>query len=63
MAQQLKASKCEDPFPLDESERLNSALISWFEEFGKDYPWRSTRDPYEILVSEIMLPSASLAIA
>lgn len=61
MAQQLKASKCEDPLPLDQSDRLNSALISWFEEFGKDYPWRSTKDPYEILVSEIMLQQTQVS--
>ena len=55
MVQQLKAPKCEDPLPLNQSERLNRTLISWFEEFGKDYPWRTTNDPYEILVSEVML--------
>ncbi|MEE2808526.1 MAG: A/G-specific adenine glycosylase [Verrucomicrobiota bacterium] len=61
MAQQLKASKCEYTIPLHQSERLNSALISWFEEFGKDYPWRSTNDPYEILVSEIMLQQTQVS--
>ncbi|NCG26814.1 MAG: hypothetical protein GWP42_04655 [Verrucomicrobiales bacterium] len=61
MAQQLKALKCEDSLPLNQSERLNSALISWFEEFGKDYPWRSTNDPYEILVSEMMLQQTQVS--
>jgi A/G-specific adenine glycosylase len=27
----------------------------WFAENGRDLPWRTTRDPYAILVSEVML--------
>jgi A/G-specific adenine glycosylase len=30
-------------------------LLDWFRENGRDLPWRRTRDPYAILVSEIML--------
>lgn len=30
-------------------------LISWFEKNKRDMPWRQTRDPYHIWVSEIML--------
>jgi len=30
-------------------------LLAWFEEHGRDLPWRRTRDPYAILVSEVML--------
>ena len=30
-------------------------LLGWFEEHGRDLPWRRTRDPYAILVSEVML--------
>ena len=30
-------------------------LLAWFNENGRDLPWRRTRDPYEILVSEVML--------
>ena len=30
-------------------------MISWFEETGRDLPWRRTRDPYRVLVSEVML--------
>ena len=31
------------------------ALIAWYQLQARDLPWRSTRDPYRILVSEIML--------
>ncbi len=30
-------------------------LIEWFEKNGREYPWRKTKDPYKILVSEILL--------
>lgn len=31
------------------------ALIDWYHEHRRDLPWRPTRDPYKIMVSEIML--------
>lgn len=30
-------------------------LLAWYRRHGRDLPWRRTRDPYEILVSEVML--------
>lgn len=34
---------------------LQTALVPWFKNNGRDLPWRRTHDPYAILVSEIML--------
>ena len=34
---------------------MKQALLAWFDEKGRDLPWRGTRDPYAILVSEVML--------
>jgi len=34
---------------------LTEAMLAWYAEMGRDLPWRGTRDPYAILVSEIML--------
>ena len=34
---------------------MEAALLAWFRENGRDLPWRRTRDPYAILVSELML--------
>jgi A/G-specific adenine glycosylase len=34
---------------------VRDALLAWYREHGRDLPWRSTRDPYAILVSEVML--------
>lgn len=30
-------------------------IIEWFRENGRDYPWRKTRDPFRILIAEMML--------
>jgi A/G-specific adenine glycosylase len=35
--------------------RIRDGLLDWFSEHGRDLPWRRTRDPYPILVSEVML--------
>jgi A/G-specific adenine glycosylase len=34
---------------------VEQALLAWFDAHGADLPWRRTRDPYAILVSEVML--------
>ena len=34
---------------------IDRALPAWFERCGRDLPWRNTRDPWAILVSEVML--------
>jgi A/G-specific adenine glycosylase len=34
---------------------VEQALLAWFADNGRDLPWRRTRDPYAILVSEVML--------
>ena len=34
---------------------MEQALLEWYEVHGRDLPWRRTRDPYAILVSEVML--------
>ena len=35
--------------------RVERLLAEWFATNGRDLPWRHTRDPYAILVSEVML--------
>jgi A/G-specific adenine glycosylase len=34
---------------------LQARLLAWFRDHGRDLPWRRTRDPYRVLVSEVML--------
>jgi A/G-specific adenine glycosylase len=34
---------------------MEQELLAWYAAHGRDLPWRRTRDPYAILVSEVML--------
>ena len=40
---------------------MRELLLAWFREHGRDLPWRRTRDPYAILVSEVMLQQTQAA--
>lgn len=50
-----------DGSPLEAPEDFRKALGDWFSEEGKDFPWRRTRDPYAVLVSEMMLQQTRVA--
>ena len=41
--------------------RLRIALLTWYEANKRDLPWRRTRDPFRIWVSEIMLQQTRVA--
>lgn len=40
---------------------LHSALLAWYGKHRRDLPWRKTRDPYQIWVSEVMLQQTRVA--
>jgi len=40
---------------------VQKRLLAWFEANGRDLPWRRTRDPYAILVSEVMLQQTQVS--
>ncbi len=42
-------------------ETLVSPLLTWFADHARDLPWRHTRDPYAIWVSEVMLQQTQVA--
>ena len=42
------------PLPADR-QRFRRRLLEWYRQYGRDLPWRQTKDPYHILVSEVML--------
>ncbi|MFN8593457.1 MAG: A/G-specific adenine glycosylase [Thermomicrobiales bacterium] len=44
-----------DPIEPGRLQRIRSGLLTWFRASARNLPWRRTRDPYRILVSEIML--------
>ena len=41
--------------------KIQTRLLRWFEKNGRNLPWRETRDPYAIWVSEIMLQQTQVA--
>lgn len=43
--------------PLDEATVTNvrTPILAWYDAERREFPWRSTRDPYAVLVSEVML--------
>jgi A/G-specific adenine glycosylase len=41
--------------------RPAEALLRWYADHGRDLPWRGTRDPYRVLVSEVMLQQTQAA--
>src|SRR5271165_2919931 len=43
--------------------RFRKKLLAWFSEFQRDLPWRRTKDPYCIWLSEIMLQQTRVAAA
>ena len=40
---------------------FRESLLRWFRSDGRDLPWRKTRDPYAVLVSEFMLQQTQIA--
>ncbi len=67
---------CSSPAPPSETATLTASLLdperivaiqisllAWFAENGRDLPWRRTRDPWAILVSEVMLQQIQVARA
>jgi A/G-specific adenine glycosylase len=44
-----------------EVREMRTALLTWYGAHKRDLPWRATRDPYRIWVSEIMLQQTRVA--
>ena len=47
--------------PVAHRARFRRAMLRWFARNGRELPWRRTRDPYAILVSEFMLQQTQVA--
>ena len=45
----------------ESSQEIAAALLAWYDLHKRDLPWRRTRDPYAIWVSEIMLQQTRVA--
>ena len=55
----MTEADAETALPAD-ADAVREALIEWYEEGHRDFPWRRTEDPYEILVSEVMSQQTQL---
>jgi A/G-specific adenine glycosylase len=49
-----RVQKLKLPRPAERA-RFRRTLLRWYDRHGRDLPWRTTDDPYHILVSEVML--------
>ena len=47
--------------PTPEYQTFRNRLTRWYRRTGRDLPWRNTRDPYEVLVSEFMLQQTQVS--
>ena len=43
------------PWTQDKITHFRQTLLAWYDKHGRDLPWRQTKNPYYIWVSEIML--------
>ncbi|MFX0149443.1 MAG: A/G-specific adenine glycosylase [Candidatus Hodarchaeota archaeon] len=65
MSNQKKSPKKRFTYEGEHKQKINQfhrQLLNWFEREGRDLPWRRTRDPYKILISEIMLQQTNVEI-
>src|SRR5947207_8167241 len=46
-----------EPAPID----VRARLVAWYDVNRRDLPWRRTRDPYRILVAEVLLQRTRVA--
>jgi A/G-specific adenine glycosylase len=44
-------------------EPTRERVLAWFAETGRDLPWRATRDPYRVLVAEVLAQQTQAARA
>jgi A/G-specific adenine glycosylase len=48
------------PLSEDALDDVRTALVRWYEDDHREFPWRQTTDPYPVLVSEVMSQQTQL---
>ena len=43
------------------SKELAASVVNWFRRNGRDFPWRDTRNPFRILIAEVLLRQTQAA--
>ena len=46
---------------LKEAQAFGRRLLAWYREHRRDLPWRRSRDPYRVWISEVMLQQTRAA--
>jgi A/G-specific adenine glycosylase len=57
----LKAPLKPQVFPHALKLKFQSSLLAWYDAHARDLPWRASRDPYRVWLSEIMLQQTRVA--
>src|SRR5689334_21732569 len=57
----IRAAMESRTLPVERMPKFRRALLRWYDDNRRDLPWRSTRDPYRIWISEIMLQQTRVA--
>ena len=57
----LNLAEGDGGLPVGNAEDFRASVLGHYREHGRDLPWRRTRDPYEILVSEVMLQQTQVS--
>ena len=57
----IRAAMESRTLPVERMPTFRRALLRWYDDNRRDLPWRSTRDPYRIWISEIMLQQTRVA--
>lgn len=53
-------SESASEFSPDDTDAIRQALVEWYDDGHREFPWRETTDAYEILVSEVMSQQTQL---
>ena len=61
LLRQQTSSSVYDSAEADLAAQFRSKLLAWYETQRRDLPWRQTRDPYAVWISEIMLQQTRVA--
>jgi A/G-specific adenine glycosylase len=56
-----KVSRVADHFSAAQKRSLRRNLLAWYAKHARDLPWRATRDPYRVWISEVMLQQTQVA--
>ena len=48
-------------FSTSDKRRLRQRLLAWYADHARDLPWRRSREPYRVWISEVMLQQTTVA--